>query len=71
MAKRVSETMFNIIRYQRNANMMPTRNDYSPTRIADMEMPTGPGVGGDLTQLNFSKRVSYWNHLHRPVHFFK
>lgn len=40
MAKRVNEKMFNIIRYQRNANMMPSRNDYLPTRIADMEMPT-------------------------------
>lgn len=70
MAKRVSEKMFNIIRYQRNANMMPSRNDYLPTRIADMEMPTDLGVGGDLTQLSFSKRVSYWNHLHRPVQCF-
>lgn len=46
------------------------RNDYLPTRIADMEMPTDLGVGGDLTQLSFSKRVGYWNHLHRPVQCF-
>lgn len=45
ITKKVNEMIFNIIRYQRNANTMHNRNDYLPTKTADMEMPTDPSIG--------------------------